>query len=369
MQRRTLLATGLGAAAGATLGSGMRLAGAQQAPPALQGASAEEQARLQPLIEGARREGGVAYWDTVIQPETHDELSAAFRRHYGLPNSFRVNYTLSQTGALVTRVEQELSANRVTIDVASIASPTWVFEKAEAGQIVEYASPEYAHYSRVFERGLGRSGFFAFNGAYIFVPMWNTETLDFDGKSWRDVIGAVPPGRITIGDAGVSTAYLATFVGQRSVLDEKFFRDLAGMRPSFLVRSEQIAARLVSGQDLMAFSGMPTRAFQNNAEGAKLRFMLPEEGVVLLPQCTFILKGGPSPNAAKLWIDFILSEQGQTILARREALISGRSGFASPEPDYAPSIDNLNLLNVDWRSMTTEDLQRHRGEWTSIFKS
>ena len=86
------------------------------------------------------------------------------------------------------------------------------------------------------------------------------------------------------------------------------------MKPSFLIRSEQIAGRLVSGEDLLAVSGMPTRAYQLNQKGAKLKFMLPEEGVVLLPQAMFILKKAPHPNAAKLWVDFMLSEEGQTLV-------------------------------------------------------
>jgi len=363
--RRNFLAAGLGSALGFALG--LRGASAQQAP-ALRGVPPEERTRLEPLIEGAKREGRLTYWDTVIQPETHDELEAAFKQHYGLPNGFRVGYTLSGTGALVTRIEQEIAANRVTIDVASIASPSWVFEKLAAGHIARYDSPQYRHYGRVFQAGLGQPGAFAFNGAYIFVPMWNAETLDFSGKSWKDVIGAVPPGRISVGDVAVSASYLATYIGQKQALNEQFFRDVARMRPAFLLRSEQIAARLVSGQDLMAFSGMPTRAYQNNEQGAKLRFLLPEEGVVLMPQCSFVLQSAPHPNAARLWIDFILSEQGQTILGQREALISGRSGFRSPLPDYAPAIDDLKLLDVNWRGMSTADLQRHREEWMGIFK-
>jgi hypothetical protein len=29
----------------------------------------------------------------------------------------------------------------------------------------------------------------------------------------------------------------------------------------------------------------------------------------------------------------------------------------------------LKLLDVDWRGMTTADLQKHREDWTRIFKS
>src|SRR5271165_4108571 len=48
-----------------------------QEPPALQGASAQEKARVAALIDGAKKEGALTYWDVVIQPETNDALTAA----------------------------------------------------------------------------------------------------------------------------------------------------------------------------------------------------------------------------------------------------------------------------------------------------
>src|SRR5262249_13335043 len=235
-----------------------------QEPPALQGASAEEKARVNALIEGAKKEGAITYWDVVIQPETNDALTAAFKKYYGLPDSFQVHYQLSATANLVTRVEQEIAADRVTIDVAAIGSPSWVFERANKGDALEYDSPQYKYFEHAFKAGLGKEHFFAFNGAYLFVPMWDGDTTKFAGKSWKDVLGAVPAGRLTVGDVSKSVAYLATYAGQRKVLDVDFFKKLAAMKPSYLVRSEQIASRIVSGEDLFTFTGMPTRAYQNN---------------------------------------------------------------------------------------------------------
>jgi iron(III) transport system substrate-binding protein len=351
----------------AIVAAGMARPAAAQEPPALQGASAEEKTRLTQLIDAAKREGAVTYWDVVIQPETNDALTAAFRKLYGLPNSFQVNYQLLATAPLVTRVEQEINANRVTVDIAAVGSPSWAFERAAAGDVLEYDSPQYKFYADVMARGLGRKGMFAFNGAYLFVPMWSTDRLKFEGKSWKDVVNAVPAGRMSIGDVAKSVAYLATYAGQREVLDQSYFKAVAKMKPSFLIRSEQIAGRLVTGEDLMAFSGMPTRAYQYNQKGGKLKFIFPEEGSVLLPQSMFILKKAPHPNAAKLWIDFILSEQGQNIVVKGEAMVSGRAGFKSPLPEYAPAIDSLKLINVDWQGLSTEKLKTLRDEWTAAF--
>jgi putative spermidine/putrescine transport system substrate-binding protein len=95
--------------------------------------------------------------------------------------------------------------------------------------------------------------------------------------------------------------------------------------------------------------------------------MVPEEGVVLLPQSMFILKQAPHPNAAKLWIDFVLSERGQSVLVKGEALISGRAGFRSPLPDYAPALDSLNIIKIDWEKTSNAELQKMREEWISLF--
>lgn len=341
--------------------------GALAQVPALEGASPAEKARITGLIEAAKQEGAVTYWDVVIQPETNDALTAEFREYYGLPDGFKVNYQLLATAALVTRVEQEIGADKVTVDVAAIGSPSWVFERANKGDAMEYDSPQYQYYAKAIENGLGKKGFFAFNGAYLFVPMWDSTRLDFKGKTWKDVIGAVPAGRMSLGDVSKSVAYLATYAGQRKVLDLDYYKKLAETKGSFIVRSEQIAGRMVSGEDLMAFSGMPTRAYQNNQKGAKLKFMFPTEGVVLLPQNMFILKKAPHPNAAKLWIDFILSERGQNLVVKGEALISGRAGFKSPLPEYAPPMQSLKVIPIDWEKTSTADLQKMRQEWVGIF--
>jgi iron(III) transport system substrate-binding protein len=354
-------------AAAALAGILLSQAAPAQEAPALAGLSGADKTRMQELIKAAAAEGQVGYIDSVIQPQTNDALVAAFRQHYGLPASFKVNYTLTNNSGVITRIEQELRAGRVSMDVGAVAALPWVFERVKAGNIMKYASPQYAAYGKAFDQGLGQKDYFAFNGAYVFVPTWSKGGLKFAGKSWKDVLAAVPAGRLNMGDASKSESYLSTYVGLRKVLGEDYFKDLARLKPNFLIRSEQIVARLVAGEDLMAFSGMPTRAYQANERGADITYLLPQEGVVLLPQAMFILAGAPHPAAARLWLDFQLSEAGQAILVKNEALISGRTGFKSPVPDYAPGIDTLKLITVDWTSLTTADMQKARAEWSSIF--
>ena len=338
-----------------------------QEAPILANASAAEKARLQPLIEGATKEGQIAYIETIIQPGTNDVLADAFRVRYGLPRTFKVLNTTMAPGNLITRLQQEMQAGKLTFDVGAISSIPWVMARVNEGKIAKYPSPEYAAYKKVFEMGLGKDGYFAFNCGYYFVPMWNTETLKFEGNSYWDLLKAAPAGRYTGSDVAVSDPPLMTYMALRTILPLDYWKEFAALKPNFVYKSEVTAQRLVAGEDLMAQNGMPTRAHQVNSRGAKLKYMDPKEGIVLLSQSTFILEGAPHPNAARLWIDFVLSEEGQKILALKEYTISGRGGFKSPT-DLVPTLESLKIIPFDWTKATEADMQKARDEWSSVFR-
>jgi len=53
---------------------------------------------------------------------------------------------------------------------ASLAETETKVEQVAAQNVMEYASPEYKNYRKVFEQGFGQDRYFAFNGAYVVVP-------------------------------------------------------------------------------------------------------------------------------------------------------------------------------------------------------
>ena len=83
-------------------------------------AADEELARL---IEGAKKEGEVHYIDALNQPKTQDLLDRAFRKKYGLPESFKFTHTLRGTGEVVASVQQEIKAGQHTIDIIWVGAP------------------------------------------------------------------------------------------------------------------------------------------------------------------------------------------------------------------------------------------------------
>src|SRR4051812_29044796 len=109
-----------------------------QEPPAMANATGVEKERVKALIEQAKKEGSVTYIDALITPKTHDQLTEAFKKQYGLPASFKVGNTYMAPSGIITKLEQELRAGRLSFDVGAVASPAWVAARAAEGHIAKY---------------------------------------------------------------------------------------------------------------------------------------------------------------------------------------------------------------------------------------
>lgn len=341
-----------------------------QEPPALAKATGAEKERLKGLIEQAKKEGAVNYIDGLITPPTHDILAAAFKKHYGLPDSFKVGNTYGAPVTIITRLTQEMRANRYTMDVVAVASPAWVQGRIADGKVAPYESPEYANYQKAFDQKLGRKGYFMANAAYTFAPTWNGETTKFDGTSWKDMVKIAtlaPEGRFSSSDCAVSDSTLQVYMGVRQIVGLDDYSKLAARKPNYTYKSEQTLARLISGEDIFAMYGLTSNIPKFNKRGAKLMHMKPKEGYVVLPQVMFITAGAPHPAAAKLWFDFVLSQQGQEIFVKSDYVISARGGFKSPVTEV-PAIDDIKTIPMDWLKITEDDLQKARNEWLTMFK-
>ena len=57
----------------------MQVVPAAEEPPALKAAAGPQKEPLRALIAAAIEEGELSYWDTVIQPASHNLMQEAFR--------------------------------------------------------------------------------------------------------------------------------------------------------------------------------------------------------------------------------------------------------------------------------------------------
>jgi iron(III) transport system substrate-binding protein len=88
------------------------------------------------------------------------------------------------------------------------------------------------------------------------------------------------------------------------------------------------------------------------------------EGTLLIPNTVCQIKGGPNPENAKKLIDFILSREVETILAKgRSAQIPVREGI--PQPTGLKGLDKMKVMKVDWAKVGEAFAPSH--DWLKEF--
>jgi iron(III) transport system substrate-binding protein len=83
--------------------------------------------------------------------------------------------------------------------------------------------------------------------------------------------------------------------------------------------------RIASGKDLIGYNLLGSYAMARARRDPSLGIVLPRDYTLVLSRVMLIAKKARHPNAAKLWVDFVLSRRGQFIIAERSRLFSIRT--------------------------------------------
>jgi iron(III) transport system substrate-binding protein len=150
----------------------------------------------------------------------------------------------------------------------------------------------------------------------------------------------------------------------------KFFQELAKLEPTTLAKTDQIGEKVVSGEyPITIFPSSRPYTFAKVQGVKSVAQFYPKEGVAALAVPWAIFADAPHPNAARLFVNFMRSQEGQQILADTEGRVSGRADIKSPDATFVPSLDALKLLPLDEVSVTKDEFQALGKEWVDIFGS
>lgn len=346
------------AACTAVLGSALA-----QEPPALRAITdPAERARVQRLIEGARKEGALSWIDVQFEPDRAGVIISEFNRHYGL-DDLRGGYVYAPTGEIITRIEKLLSEKRSSVDIVWSSSWAWYKDLLRRDEIMRYESPYYKEYTLSDRNGMSEPGYWV-SDAYSFSPLYSPATMerrgikDFRPTSWADFIDPRLAGSTSMIDPLVSASASAAPVlaGIAKVLGDDWLQKLGANKPVLHVRGAQGRDAVGAGEVAVTLLGTPADTLSLIERGVQVRQAFPSEGVVLIPFTPIILKDAPHPNTAQLFIDFVRPAHGtQAIAAQAGALFFGRPGVKLKHPDLMPAAENVTVIPFDWNSEGSDE--------------
>lgn len=156
----------------------------------------------------------------------------------------------------------------------------------------------------------------------------NTDLIRPDEiKSYYDILNPKWKGRIVMNDPTIPGSGIKSFsVLAFAILDLDFFRQLARLEPA-VVRDQNLQVNwLAQGKYAIAFAPIPPVVNEFKDAGARIDYVLPKEGTYFSRDGggVVLVNRAPHPNAAKVFINWLMSKEGLTIMSRAYGAHSAR---------------------------------------------
>jgi ABC-type Fe3+ transport system substrate-binding protein len=269
------------------------------------------------LIEAAKKEGKVVWYTTLIVNQAIRPLKAAFEKKYP---GIELQYARADETPTAAKILEEGVAGRVQADIFDGISNMVPLKRA--GLVVPHGSPSAGKIPADLK---DREGHWISILIYVFSPGINTTLVSKEQapKTYQDLLDprwrgkmAWNPGSIA-GALGFVGATL-TSMGDARGMD--YLKALSAQRiVNIEASSRAILDQVIAGEypmGLMMFNHHTVISAQKGAPSDWIKL----EPVPVALDAVAILKDAPHPNAAKLLVDFLTSEDGQRVLQKADYL-------------------------------------------------
>lgn len=265
--------------------------------------AAANDAATKSLYEAAQKEGQLTWYSS----QTPASSSAAIVKFEELFPGVKVNLLRLAGSELGIRYEQELNAGVVSADMISIADPAFILKGTEAGWFADLSKdtvPELASWPEKYLEAQSVN-----IGISPVILAWNTDNwTGEEPTSWNALLNSnFKQGDVTLPDPRNVPLWLGTYYLWLNVYGEDFLKSL-GTQGFTLVNSVVPGTQqLAAGATTIMPSNPSVVAALKNAP-IKTVEPQPTTGSSFL---TAISKNGKSPNATKLFLNYLLSAEGQ----------------------------------------------------------
>ena len=278
-------------------------------------------------IAAAKKEGKVVVYSTT-DTAAANVLINDFKTLYP---GISVEYNDMNSTEVYNRFISEKAANAGSADVLWSSSMDLQIKLVSDGNAMAYASPELPNLPTwaVWKNE-------AFGTTYEPISIvYNKRLLSGDEipQSHEDMIRVFTQkadklkGKVTTYDIEKSGVGFM-LITQDSKYNPQFWemvKALGVVGPRVQSSAGTMMERISSGENLLGFNIFNSYAALRAKKDPSIGIVLPKDYALVMSRVMFISKTAKNPNAAKLWLDYILSKRGQTIIANQAELGSIRT--------------------------------------------
>lgn len=279
------------------------------------------------VVDGAKKEGRLVIY-SATDSKAAEPLIKDFSAAY--PN-IKVEYNDMNSTEVYNRFISEAAAGGATADVLWSSAMDLQVKLVADGYALAYKSPEgaavpgWANWKDMAYGTTYEPAVIVYNKRLV--PANEVPTNHADLQKLLTTHKDKYQGKVTTYDiekAGVGFTFIT-----HDLVDNPHFWDFAKTLGNAGVRVQSATGtmleRISSGENLIGYNLLGSYALSRAKKDTSIGIVYPKDYTLVLSRVMFINKSAKDMNAAKLWLDYVLSKRGQTVIANQARLYSIRA--------------------------------------------
>jgi len=271
--------------------------------------------KLSSLLSAALLLGGLSfgacaeeklYVYTSMKESMVGGLKTAFMKKYP---DIKIDFQSAGAGKLMAKIAAERESGKILADVLWTSEVPDFYQLKENGLLLQYTPTDIKSLVNPLP---DYDGSFTAARLGTLGIAYNTRHIKEPPKSWDDLKKPAYKGAFGIANPALSgTAYMSVAVISKT-FGWEFFEALRANGAKMGKGSGQVVDDTASG-DLVASLAVDYITLDKIDKGATLQLVYPPE-MLVVPSPVAIFKNSPNVEAAKKFVDFLLSQEGQSII-------------------------------------------------------
>jgi len=260
----------------------------------------------------------------------------------------------SGTTEVMSKLMAEIAAGAPRADVLLIADALSMEKLKTAGELMAYPGADV----RELPPDAYDKGKTYFGTKIITTGIIVNRQATMHPASWNDLLKPEAKGQVALPSplySGAAAIHMAALRADPA-LGNDFYEKLA-KNGAVALRGNGAVLNAVAGGQKMYGIIVEFMALNAKAKGSPVDFVFPKEGVSIVTEPTAILRNTKNPEAARAFVDFVLSKEGQE-LAVSQGYFPARKDV-KPPPGF-PDVASLRILPVDIGALEKQDEQNKK---------
>lgn len=325
------------------------------------------------LIKASESEGGTLSIYSNTDQENWEPIFRDFKKKYPWVTSIEANNLDSDEVFQRVLSEQATGGSPADI-VVSNAAQAWADFAGRPGTLLEYASPEVA---KLGQMATLMPNVYSMSMDPLSI-VYNTALMTEKPtglQSLADIVAKDPTkftGKITTRDVAGAFGFTVSHAFTEA-RPEAWTTSLQTLLP--LGRAESSSGtqleKILAGEYLAGFFVSAAPAYPKVADsGGLLELTFLDDGTVVLPRGIGIPVGAPHAATAKLFTDFVLSEEGQRAVAEG-GLTSYREGIEATDgrhtyQELVSAVGKDNVIDVPYVTVPDDQVEAFTSRWNGL---